>query len=100
MMDNFEKLWRDALLEIEPNVSKANFSTWFRDTNISGCNDGVVTINVPNDFAKDWLSTKYYKFVISSLRNLNPSIRHVDYLIVPQPPQPEQKDKKQTPRRQ
>jgi len=55
---------------------------------------------VPNDFAKDWLSTKYYKFVISSLRNLNPSIRHVDYLIVSKPPPLEPKDKKQTLRRQ
>src|SRR3990167_710483 len=100
MPDNFEKLWKDALFEIEPNVSKANFSTWFRDTSISGYCDGVVTVNVPNDFAKDWLSTKYYKFVISSLRNLNPSIRHADYLIVSKPPQLEPNNKKQTVRRQ
>lgn len=95
MLDDLEKLWKDALFEIEPNVSKANFSTWFKDTSISKCDGGVVTINVPNDFVKEWLSTKYYKFVISSLRNLNPSIRHVDYLIVSRPPKFEQKDKKQ-----
>ena len=95
MLDNFEKLWRDALFEIEPNVSKANFSTWFKDTYISKYEDGVVTINVPNDFVKEWLSTKYYKFVISSLRNLNPSIRHADYLIVSKPPQINQPEKKQ-----
>ena len=95
MLDNFEKLWRDALFEIEPNVSKANFSTWFKDTYISKYEDGVVTINVPNDFVKEWLSTKYYKFVISSLRNLNPSIRHADYLIVSKPPQINQLEKKQ-----
>ncbi|OHA54649.1 MAG: hypothetical protein A2Z62_02420 [Candidatus Terrybacteria bacterium RIFCSPLOWO2_02_42_20] len=94
MLDNFEKLWRDALFEIEPNVSKANFSTWFKDTYISKYEDGVVTINVPNDFVKEWLSTKYYKFVISSLRNLNPSIRHADYLIVSRPPQTNQPEKK------
>lgn len=100
MLDNLEKLWKDALFEIEPNVSKANFSTWFKNTYISKYDDGVVTINVPNDFVKEWLSTKYYKFVISSLRNLNPSIRHADYLIVSQPPQIEQKDKKQRPKPQ
>lgn len=100
MLDNLEKLWKDALFEIEPNVSKANFSTWFKNTYISKYEDGVVTINVPNDFVKEWLSTKYYKFVISSLRNLNPSIRHADYLIFSQPPQFEQKDKKQTQKQQ
>ena len=98
MLDNFEKLWKDALFEIEPNVSRANFSTWFKDTYISKYEDGVVTINVPNDFVKEWLSTKYYKFVISSLRNLNPGIRHADYLIVSRPPQPEQPEKKQHPK--
>lgn len=100
MLDNLEKLWKDALFEIEPNVSRANFSTWFRDTYISKYEDGVVTINVPNDFVKEWLSTKYYKFVISSLRNLNPSIRHADYLIVSSSPKIEQKEKKQTFKRQ
>ena len=100
MLDNLEKLWKDALFEIEPNVSKANFSTWFKNTYISKYEDGVVTINVPNDFVKEWLSTKYYKFVISSLRNLNPSIRHADYLIFSQPPQFEQKDKKQPQKQQ
>lgn len=101
MLDDLEKLWKDALFEIEPNVSKANFSTWFKDTYISKYEEGVVTINVPNDFVKEWLSTKYYKFVISSLRNLNSSIRHADYLIVSRPPQqPKQIEKRQHPARQ
>ena len=100
MSDDFEKLWKDALFEIEPNVSKANFSTWFKDTYISKYEDGVVTINVPNDFVKEWLSTKYYKFVISSLRNLNPSIRHAEYLIVSKPPQFRQQEKKQPQKQQ
>ncbi len=94
MLVDFEKLWKDALFEIEPNVSKANFSTWFKNTYISKCEDGVVTINVPNDFVKEWLSTKYYKFVISSLRNINPSVRHVDYLIVSRPPETNRPPKK------
>lgn len=94
MLVDFEKLWKDALFEIEPNVSKANFSTWFKNTHISNCKDGVVTINVPNDFVKEWLSTKYYKFVLGSLRNINPSIRHIDYLIVSQPPRVERPPQK------
>ena len=98
MLDNFEKIMERRSFEIEPNVSRANFSTWFKDTYISKYEDGVVTINVPNDFVKEWLSTKYYKFVISSLRNLNPGIRHADYLIVSLLPQPEQPEKKQHPK--
>jgi len=95
MLDNFEKLWKDALFEIEPNVSKANFSTWFKDTYISKYENGVIIIDVPNDFVKEWLSTKYYKFVISSLRNLNPNIRHFECLIVSRPHKTDSLEKKQ-----
>lgn len=94
MSDDLEKLWKDALFEIEPNVSKANFSTWFKDTYISKCDNGVAIIDVPNDFVREWLSTKYYKFVISSLRNLNPNIRHFECLIVSKPKKIEFADKK------
>ncbi len=95
MLDDLEKLWRDALFEIEPNVSRANFCTWFKNTYISKYDNGVITISVPNDFVKEWLSTKYYKFVISSLRNLNPNIRHFECLIVPNLKKTEAVDKKQ-----
>ena len=95
MLDDLEKLWKDALFEIEPNVSRANFSTWFKDTYISKYDNGVVIIDVPNDFVREWLSTKYYKFVISSLRNLNPNIRHFECLIVSKPRKIEQIDKGQ-----
>ncbi|MEK7142383.1 MAG: chromosomal replication initiator protein DnaA [Patescibacteria group bacterium] len=95
MLDDLEKLWKDALFEIEPNVSKANFSTWFKDTYISKYDNGVIIIDVPNDFVREWLSTKYYKFVISSLRNLDPNIRHFECLIVSNPRKTEQIDKRQ-----
>lgn len=95
MLDDLEKLWKDALFEIEPNVSKANFSTWFKDTYISKYDNGVVIVDVPNDFVREWLSTKYYKFVISSLRNLDPNIRHFECLIVSKPRKTEQVDKRQ-----
>jgi len=94
MLDDLEKLWKDALFEIEPNVSKANFSTWFKDTYISKYDNGVVIIDVPNDFVREWLSTKYYKFVISSLRNLDSNIRHFECLIVSNPRKTEQIDKR------
>lgn len=85
MITDYEKLWKDALVEIELNISKANFSTWFKDTSIGKYDNGDVLINVPNSFAKEWLSTKFNKFVVSALRNLNPNIRHIEYIIFPQP---------------
>ena len=54
-----EELWKAVLGQIELSISKANFITWFKNTGILSNQDGVVTIGVPNGFAKEWLENKY-----------------------------------------
>ncbi|MEK7622143.1 MAG: chromosomal replication initiator protein DnaA [Patescibacteria group bacterium] len=76
-----KQLWTDALAEIELSISKANFGTWFKNTNIARQDSGIVFLNVPNTFVKEWLANKYHKFIIKSLRDLHPEIRGVEYLI-------------------
>src|SRR3989344_632479 len=81
LLIDHKKLWSEALADIELTVSKANFGTWFKNTNISKQELGIVYLNVPNAFVKEWLVTKYHKFIIKSLRDLHPEIRGVEYLI-------------------
>lgn len=81
MVMDFEKLWKDALVEIELSVSRANFITWFKNTNIAGEENGVVFVNVPNAFVKEWLSAKYHKFILKAIHNIFPSIKNIEYLI-------------------
>lgn len=76
-----EELWQTALNELELAVSKANFITWFQNTSIADRQDGIVMLNVPNAFAKEWLEYKYHKFILKALRNLAPDIRNVEYII-------------------
>jgi len=82
MILDYEKMWRDTLAEIELNISRANFSTWFKNTNIAGVENGIVYLNVPSNFVKEWLANKYHKFIINALRNINSAIRDVEYHIV------------------
>jgi len=80
---DYENIWRNALVEIELNVSRANFVTWFRDTNIGGVDNGIVLLNVPSNFAQDWLGNKFHKCIINAIRNQHLDIRNVEYVIVP-----------------
>lgn len=75
-------LWNKVLSEIEIIVSKANFTTWFKDTFIVKIEDGSVFIGVPNTFAKDWLSNKYHKAILKSLRDTDSGVRGVEYMII------------------
>ena len=80
MLDH-KSLWESALTEIELSVSKANFTTWFKDTSIAKIEEGTVYLAVPNAFVKDWLFNKYHKFILRSLRNLAVEIRSLEYLV-------------------
>lgn len=80
---SLEELWKTALGEIEINLSKANFITWFKYTNVIRRDaDGVVVISVPNGFSKEWLENKYSKLILRVLRNLNKEIKEVRFEII------------------
>src|SRR3989344_5754476 len=76
-----KQLWDQALLDIEIGVSKANFSTWFKNTYIVKQEEGVIYLGVPNSFVKEWLSNKYHKSILRSLRNLHDGVRNIEYLV-------------------
>ena len=54
-----ETVWRSVLAEIEVNVSRGNFITWFKNTELIEERDGHVTIAVPNVFARQQFEIKY-----------------------------------------
>jgi chromosomal replication initiator protein len=79
---NNEQIWQAALGEIELNLSKANFTTWFKNTFISSFEDGKAILCVPNAFTKSWLETKYHKEIASSLEHVvNQKIKEILYKV-------------------
>lgn len=80
-MSDTKQLWDKVLAEIETSLSKANFSTWFKNTFIAKFDDGTIYVSVPNAFVKDWLSNKYHKNILKSLRDNSPLVRNLEYII-------------------
>ena len=68
---NNDQLWQAALGEIELNLSKANFTTWFKNTFISSVEEAKCVICVPNTFTKTWLEKKYHSQIINALKNVS-----------------------------
>src|SRR5262245_19877940 len=56
-------LWDQVLARIETKVNRHSFYTWFKPTSFIGEDGAAVTVRVPNQVFKDWL-TKHYSGVI------------------------------------
>ncbi len=81
-MQDFTKMWQTALIEIESDVSQANFSTWFKETNILKEEGGVIYLGVPNSFTQEWLYKKFHNSILRILRQMNESVRALEYVVV------------------
>ncbi len=79
---NTHELWQAVLGELELSLSKANFTTWFKNTFIASIENDSVVISVPNTFTKAWLEKKYNAPIIDSLRSVSKlPIREVVYKV-------------------
>jgi chromosomal replication initiator protein len=79
---NNNQIWQAVLGEIELNLSKANFTTWFKNTFISFFDENKAIICVPNTFTKAWLEKKYHKEIVTALENItNKKIKEVLYKV-------------------
>ena len=82
-MDNNE-LWQLVLAQMQFCISKANFATWFQNTEIILKEDEKIIISVPNAFSKEWLNNKYYKLILKTIHDADNSIKELEFTIKPQ----------------
>ena len=77
-----QQIWQAALGELELALSKANFTTWFKNTFIFSYDDSSITIGVPNTFTKAWLEKKYHSAILKAIQKITDSkIKAVSYRV-------------------
>ena len=76
-----EKIWEGVLAQVELEISKPNYNTWFKNTFAINQDGTTFMVGVPNEFNKEWLYTKFNKMIITTLRNFDKNIRNVEYIV-------------------
>ncbi|MBI4280822.1 chromosomal replication initiator protein DnaA, partial [Candidatus Uhrbacteria bacterium] len=79
---NLNEMWQAVLGEFELSLSKANFTTWFKNSFLVEIVNDEAVICVPNAFTKAWLEKKYQTPILKALQRLYPSpLRKIQYRI-------------------
>ena len=82
--------WQKILLLLEQDLSKPSFDTWLKSTYLLSFDNYYLHIVVPNEFAKDWLETRYYDNIKNkALQVLNKEVS-LKFYIAGQEDMPEQ----------
>jgi len=79
---DLEEAWKNVLGELEVELSRANFTTWFKDTFIDSYQERErVIIGVPTNFTKNWLEKKYKKELVLALKKNLPEVKKIEFVI-------------------
>lgn len=63
-------LWADVLQVLEGELSRPSFDAWLRTSVPVAWSDDTIVVQVPHDFARDWLETRYSHLIASTMRDL------------------------------
>jgi chromosomal replication initiator protein len=74
-------LWQSVLGEIELSVSHAAFTTWFKNTELVDNSNDVITIAVPNIFAKRQFEVKFNDQIKTVLEKNGVSPNRIHYTV-------------------
>ncbi len=76
-----DKIWEGVLAQIELEISKPNFNTWFKNTFAINLDGSTFILGVPNEFNKEWLYTKFHKLILETLQSFDDKIQNIEYIV-------------------
>lgn len=61
--------WENILDRLKNEISRPSFETWLSSTKLIDFTNNNLTISVSNEFAKDWLESRYANLIKSTIQN-------------------------------
>ena len=80
-MLDVQQVWHDTLDVVKGELNTPTFKTWFEQTSPLGIVDQEMVVSVQNDFARDWLETRYASLLASALTQVTGSPMAVRFSV-------------------
>ncbi|MCS7200637.1 MAG: chromosomal replication initiator protein DnaA [Patescibacteria group bacterium] len=79
--EQVETIWDQILNNIKNNVGSSIFNIWFSHFQPKNFNQGILKVEVPSKFVKDWLDKKFSQIIIRSIREIVPDVKGVELIV-------------------
>jgi len=83
MATELSYLWEQALGEAEKVLSKPSFETWLKSTRPVALKENTIIVEVPNDFTKDWLETRYKDLLLDVIKQVADQTYFINFVSTP-----------------
>jgi chromosomal replication initiator protein len=64
---DLQQLWQAALGELQLQMSRPNYETWFKETTLAALDDDACVVAAPNPFTLEWLETRCVPLIRKTL---------------------------------
>ncbi|MFZ3103040.1 MAG: chromosomal replication initiator protein DnaA [Desulfitobacteriaceae bacterium] len=78
---SLNSLWKETLYKLESELSQPSFETWLSSTKLLQINGDTLIISVPNEFAKDWLESRYSPLIRSVVKTIMGQSKNLKFVI-------------------
>lgn len=85
MFDQLAQRWQEILSTLEPAMSKPSFDAWLKPSVPVAIEDGALIVEVPHEFARDWLQSRYEGPITQALRAATGIDLAVRFVVPKQP---------------
>ena len=80
-IEELETIWTQVREDVEPQMTKPSYETWLKPTRPWKLENNILFIEVPNEFARDLLESRYASLLISTLNNYIPDELSLKFII-------------------
>ncbi len=74
-------IWQSAYGELQLQMPRETFDTWIRQVRLTGYQDGVYTIAVPDTYAQQWLEHRLKKMMLRTLSQVAEQPAEIAFVV-------------------
>src|SRR5512143_1017664 len=80
------QIWQATLGELQLQITRANFNTWLKNTEVVSYEDNFFVIGAPSTFAVEWLENRLHSLVKKTLTGVVGQTVDVRFVVRQPPP--------------